>query len=85
MTPDAQGTNQQVTVGPPADSVALPNRLITQGKSSSRADGVARAIQREQRRRAAERDAELYRAYPEVVGTEQEEWDRARQFPNLEG
>ena len=75
---------QQITIRLPVASVAFLDRLIQDGEVSSRADGVARAISREQARRAAEHDAEIYRAHPEVVTVEQEEWDRTRQFPNLD-
>lgn len=49
----------QIAVRLPDDLVAFIDELVASGEVPSRADVVRRALQREQRRRIAERDLEI--------------------------
>jgi len=52
----------QIAVRLPDDVVAFIDDLVSRGEATSRAQVVFRALQREQRRLGAERDAEIYAA-----------------------
>lgn len=52
----------QIAVRLPDDLVAFLDEQVTSGAASSRAAVVARALDRERRREAAERDAAIYAA-----------------------
>jgi Arc/MetJ-type ribon-helix-helix transcriptional regulator len=52
----------QIAVRLPDDVVAFIDDLVSGGEASSRAQVVARALERERRRRGAERDAAIYAA-----------------------
>jgi Arc/MetJ-type ribon-helix-helix transcriptional regulator len=52
----------QIAVRLPDDMVEFIDRLVSHGEASSRAQVVARALERERRRRGAERDAAIYAA-----------------------
>jgi Arc/MetJ-type ribon-helix-helix transcriptional regulator len=49
----------QIAVRLPDETVAFLDSVVAQGGASSRADIVTRALAREQRRLAAEKDAEI--------------------------
>jgi Arc/MetJ-type ribon-helix-helix transcriptional regulator len=57
----------QIAVRLPDDLVAFVDGQVTSGSASSRAAVVARALERERRRAAAERDAAIYAAGAEGV------------------
>ncbi|MGL5930563.1 MAG: ribbon-helix-helix domain-containing protein [Dermatophilaceae bacterium] len=50
----------QITVRLPDELVAFVDAEVGEGRVRSRADAVARALHREQRRRRAEADAAIY-------------------------
>jgi Arc/MetJ-type ribon-helix-helix transcriptional regulator len=52
----------QIAVRLPDDMVAFIDDLVRHGEASSRAQVVARALERERRRRGAESDAAIYAA-----------------------
>jgi Arc/MetJ-type ribon-helix-helix transcriptional regulator len=52
----------QITVRLPDDLVRFADQLVASGRRSSRAHVVASALEREQRRVIAERDATIYAA-----------------------
>jgi len=52
----------QIAVRLPDDVVEFIDELVAQGEATSRAQVVSRALQRERRRRAAQRDAAIYAA-----------------------
>ncbi len=52
----------QIAIRLPDDVVAFIDDLVSGGEASSRAQVVARALERERRRRGAERDAAIYAA-----------------------
>jgi Arc/MetJ-type ribon-helix-helix transcriptional regulator len=52
----------QIAVRLPDDMVAFIDQLVSHGEASRRAQVVARALERERRRRGAERDAVIYAA-----------------------
>jgi Arc/MetJ-type ribon-helix-helix transcriptional regulator len=52
----------QIAVRLPDDLVAFVDGQVSSGSATSRAAVVARALERERRREAAERDAEIYAA-----------------------
>jgi Arc/MetJ-type ribon-helix-helix transcriptional regulator len=52
----------QIAVRLPDDIVAFVDEQVSSGVASSRAAVVTRALERERRREAAERDAEIYAA-----------------------
>lgn len=52
----------QITVRIPDELVAFTDEEVAAGRSRSRADLVARALRREQRRVLAERDSQIYAA-----------------------
>lgn len=52
----------QIAVRLPDDMVAFIDELVMHGEASSRAQVVSRALERERRRRGAERDAAIYAA-----------------------
>lgn len=52
----------QIAVRLPDDVVAFIDGLVSRGDASSRAQVVARALERERRRLGAERDAAIYAA-----------------------
>jgi len=54
--------SKQIAVRLPDEIVAFIDGVVADGDASSRADVVSRALKREQRRRAAERDAAIYAA-----------------------
>lgn len=56
------GMTTQITVRLPDDDVAFIDARVAQGAAASRAALVARAIERERRAVAAERDAAIYAA-----------------------
>jgi Arc/MetJ-type ribon-helix-helix transcriptional regulator len=49
----------QLTVRIPDDLAGFVDQDVADGRATSRADAIAKALAREKRRRAAERDAEL--------------------------
>jgi Arc/MetJ-type ribon-helix-helix transcriptional regulator len=49
----------QLTVRIPDELAGFVDKDVADGRASSRADAIAKALAREQRRRVAERDAEL--------------------------
>lgn len=53
------GVSTQVAVRLPDEMVAFLDRAVASGKAPSRAALVAAALEREMRRQAAERDAQL--------------------------
>lgn len=55
----------QIAVRLPDDLVAFVDGQVSSGSASSRAAVVARALERERRRAAAERDAAIYAAETE--------------------
>ena len=54
----------QIAVRLPDDVVRFIDELVAHGEATSRAQVVSRALERERRRRAAERDAAIYAAEP---------------------
>jgi Arc/MetJ-type ribon-helix-helix transcriptional regulator len=52
----------QIAVRLPDDMVEFIDELVAHGEASSRAQVVSRALERDRRRRAAERDAAIYAA-----------------------
>ena len=50
----------QIAVRLPDELVKFLDQLVTQGEAKSRAAAVTRAVERERRRRMAERDAAIY-------------------------
>lgn len=54
------GMTVQIAVRLPDDIVAFVDQQVTSGAAPSRAAVVARALERERRRDAAERDAAIY-------------------------
>jgi antitoxin MazE3 len=52
----------QIAVRLPDDVVAFIDRVVSRGEATSRAQVVARALERERRRMGAQRDAEIYAA-----------------------
>jgi Arc/MetJ-type ribon-helix-helix transcriptional regulator len=54
----------QIAVRLPDDVVKFIDELVAHGEATSRAQVVSRALDRERRRRAAERDAAIYAAEP---------------------
>jgi len=61
----------QIAVRLPDDLVAFVDDLVRGGDAASRAVVVSRALERERRRRLAERDAEIYARdgdYPDLAG-----------------
>jgi Arc/MetJ-type ribon-helix-helix transcriptional regulator len=52
----------QIAIRLPDDMVEFIDELVSHGEASSRAQVVARALERERRRRGAERDAAIYAA-----------------------
>lgn len=55
------GVSTQIAVRLPDEMVAFLDRTVATGKAPSRAALVAAALEREMRRQAAERDAQLLR------------------------
>ncbi|MGH3713717.1 MAG: ribbon-helix-helix domain-containing protein [Micromonosporaceae bacterium] len=53
--------SKQIAVRLPDDLVTFIDQLVDEGRASSRADLVSRALRRERRRIVAERDIELLR------------------------
>ncbi len=53
----------QLTVRIPDELAGFVDQDVADGRAASRADAIAKALAREQRRRAAERDAELLIAH----------------------
>jgi Arc/MetJ-type ribon-helix-helix transcriptional regulator len=53
----------QLTVRIPDELAGFVDQDVADGRATSRADAIAKALAREQRRRAAERDAELLIAH----------------------
>ena len=51
-----------MTVRIPDELAGFVDQQVADGRATSRADAIAQALAREQRRRTAERDAELLRA-----------------------
>jgi Arc/MetJ-type ribon-helix-helix transcriptional regulator len=71
---------QQIAVRLPDDIVEFIDQQIADGRASSRADAVKRAVQREKRRILAERDAAIYAAIRNDADPELEAWvDHAAQ------
>jgi Arc/MetJ-type ribon-helix-helix transcriptional regulator len=61
----------QIALRLPEEVVEFVDSQVSSGAAKSRADFVGRAIRREQRRLAAERDAEIYAEFgedPELQG-----------------
>jgi Arc/MetJ-type ribon-helix-helix transcriptional regulator len=56
------GMTIQIAVRLPDDIVAFVDEQVTSGAAPSRAAVVARALERERRREAADRDASIYAA-----------------------
>ncbi|MGH3744087.1 MAG: YlcI/YnfO family protein [Mycobacteriales bacterium] len=54
--------SKQIAVRLPDEVVAFVDGLVARGAAASRAQVVARALERERRRLAAERDAAIYAA-----------------------
>jgi Arc/MetJ-type ribon-helix-helix transcriptional regulator len=54
----------QIAVRLPDDIVAFVDEQVSSGAAPSRAAVVARALERERRREAAERDAAIYASQP---------------------
>ena len=52
----------QIAVRLPDEVVAFIDELVSHGEAASRAQVVSRALERERRRRGAERDAAIYAA-----------------------
>ncbi len=52
----------QIAIRLPDDMVRFIDQLVSHGEASSRAQVVVRALDRERRRRGAERDAAIYAA-----------------------
>ena len=57
--------SRQIAVRLPDDLVAFADEVVTSGEASSRAVVVARALERERRRRVAARDATILAAFGE--------------------
>jgi Arc/MetJ-type ribon-helix-helix transcriptional regulator len=53
----------QLTVRIPDELAGFVDQDVAEGRAVSRADAIAKALAREQRRRAAERDVELLLAH----------------------
>lgn len=53
------GMSVQLTVRIPDELAGFVDQDVADGRAASRADAIAKALAREQRRRAAERDVEL--------------------------
>lgn len=53
------GMSVQLTVRIPDELAGFVDQDVADGRAASRADAIAKALAREQRRRVAERDAEL--------------------------
>jgi Arc/MetJ-type ribon-helix-helix transcriptional regulator len=53
----------QLTVRIPDQLAVFVDQDVAEGRAASRADAIAKALAREQRRRVAERDAELLIAH----------------------
>jgi Arc/MetJ-type ribon-helix-helix transcriptional regulator len=53
----------QLTVRIPDELAGFVDQDVAEGRAASRADAIAKALAREQRRRAAERDVELLLAH----------------------
>jgi len=53
----------QLTVRIPDELAGFVDQDVADGRAASRADAIAKALAREQRRRAAERDVELLIAH----------------------
>jgi Arc/MetJ-type ribon-helix-helix transcriptional regulator len=53
----------QLTVRIPDELAGFVDQDVADGRAASRADAIAKALAREKRRRAAERDAELLIAH----------------------
>lgn len=58
----------QITVRLDADLVQFVDQLVADGREKSRASVVSRALKREQRREAAERDARILAQLPRDEG-----------------
>ena len=54
------GMTTQIAVRLPDELVKFLDQLVTQGEAKSRAAAVTHAVERERRRRMAERDAAIY-------------------------
>jgi Arc/MetJ-type ribon-helix-helix transcriptional regulator len=52
----------QIAVRLPDDMVAFIDELVSHGEAASRAQVVSQALERERRRRGAEKDAAIYAA-----------------------
>jgi Arc/MetJ-type ribon-helix-helix transcriptional regulator len=57
------GMSVQLTVRIPDELAGFVDQDVAEGRAVSRADAIAKALAREQRRRAAERDVELLLAH----------------------
>lgn len=74
----------QIAVRLPDDMVAFLDRAVSTGAASSRAALVARAVEREMRRQAAEQDAAILREHgPDDELDELVEWSATN--TSLEG
>jgi Arc/MetJ-type ribon-helix-helix transcriptional regulator len=72
------GVSIQIAVRLPDDLVAYIDEQVADGSAESRAAFVTRALERERRRLAAERDARIYAAQPGSDLDDLASWTRAR-------
>jgi Arc/MetJ-type ribon-helix-helix transcriptional regulator len=76
---------KQITVRLPNEQVDFLDSEVTSGRAASRADAIARALRREQRRRRAERDLHVILADgedPELAALA--DWTSRRDYPALD-